>query len=348
MFGLITRTICVGVGYLYPAYKCFKLLRRGPEAIGAAPGAGSQGDVVKGILKYWIVMAGFTAAELVADTFMFWLPFVGLIKVSFIAWMVMPGINGAGIIYDCLVEPYLVQHEERLDGYFRHARAAAQKTTSTASKTAYDRWIGYVQRTISQQQDTPSSSSSSETTTAAAGYSGLTGLLRGVSQSVPQQASAAAGYLAGMSGIGSGPRTQADTVGRSTVSSMLTSWVTAFSSPSMSEISDDQRLHDIRARKTQLQDMVAQLESSESVIVARGSAGGEQPAAAAAVVADEEGEAKRDVHKEASEFEDDAVMVGGNGEGSGSNDGGADAAKSGDAAAAEKKPPSASSRRWFW
>ncbi|KAJ2780863.1 hypothetical protein GGI15_003394 [Coemansia interrupta] len=327
MFWLITRSICVGVGYLYPAYKCFKLLRRGPEAVGAAAGAGSSGDVVRGVLKYWIVMAGFTAAELVADTFMFWLPFVGLIKVTFVAWMVMPGINGAGIIYDRLVEPYLVQHEERLDGYFQHARAAAQKTTSSASKTAYDRWIGYVQRTISQQQDASSTeaaaaASTSTTTTTTSEYSGLTGLLRGV----PQQASLAAGYLAGMSGISSGPRTQADTVGRSTVSSLLTSWVTAFSSSAMTEISDDQRLQDIRARKAQLQDMVAQLEGSEQAIVARSRA--------------LDGNAA-DGPREASGFEDDAVMVAGSAEGSGGGS---------DGAAEENKKPAAAaaSRRWFW
>ncbi|KAJ1862483.1 hypothetical protein LPJ73_000746 [Coemansia sp. RSA 2703] len=335
MFGVITKSICVGVGYLYPAYKCFKLLRRGPEAIGAAPGVGSQGDVVKGILKYWIVMAGFTAAELVIDTFMFWLPLVGLVKVTFVAWMVMPGINGAGVIYDRLVEPYLVQHEERLDGYFQQARAAAHKTTSSASKTAYDRWIGYFQRTISQQQDTSSETTSTTASTAAEAaatpaseYSGLTGLLR----NVPQQASMAAGYLAGMSGLGSGPRTQADTVGKPALSSMLTSWVTAFSSPSMTGVSDDQRLQDIRARKVQLQDMVAQLESSEQAIVAKSRA-------------DEGTRDVANVHKEGSEFEDDAVMV--SGEGSG-NDGSGDAAKSGAAEDDDKKPASAASRRWFW
>ncbi|KAJ1964476.1 hypothetical protein GGI12_001396 [Dipsacomyces acuminosporus] len=64
MFGLITRVFCVSAGYLYPAYKCFKLLRRGPEATNASPDASEQRDVVKGILKYWIVMAGFTAGEL--------------------------------------------------------------------------------------------------------------------------------------------------------------------------------------------------------------------------------------------------------------------------------------------
>ncbi|KAI8320754.1 hypothetical protein GQ54DRAFT_262977, partial [Martensiomyces pterosporus] len=130
----------VSAGYLYPAYKCFKLLRGGPEAIGAASSAGEQRDVVKGILKYWIVMAGFTAGELVADTFIFWLPLVGMAKVGFVIWLVMPGIHGAEVVYDSFVEPYLVKHERTLDKYFQQARAVAQKSTHSVSKSAYDRW----------------------------------------------------------------------------------------------------------------------------------------------------------------------------------------------------------------
>ncbi|KAJ2051249.1 hypothetical protein GGH13_008649, partial [Coemansia sp. S155-1] len=303
MFGLVTKTICVSVGYLFPAYKCFKLLHGGPEAIGTASGVGEQRDVVRGILKYWVVMAGFTAVELVIDTFMFWFPLVGLVKISFIAWLIMPGINGADIVYDHVVEPYLIQNEDKLDNCFRQAEAVAQRSSSSVSKTAYDKWIGYVQRAINQQNTQPSSQrQTSEASSSSGQPSGLTGLLRTVSQKIPQ-ASAAATYLAGFSGVTEGPPTQADTVGKS-YSSMLTTWVTAFSSNSLTRLDDDEQLRDIRMRKSQLQDMVSQLETNERAIVAKNAPQPPPPQQPVEIAP------SANAPREVSGFEEDVVMVG--------------------------------------
>ncbi|KAJ2487078.1 hypothetical protein IWW37_005373 [Coemansia sp. RSA 2050] len=341
MFGLVTKTICVSAGYLFPAYKCFKLLRGGPEAIGTATGTGEQRDVVRGILKYWVVMAGFTAAELVIDTFMFWMPLVGLVKITFIAWLVMPGINGADIVYDHVVEPYLVQNEDKLDSCFRQAEAVAQRSSSSVSKTAYDKWIGYVQRAISQQNTqtstsprrTSSASSSSEPST------NLTGLFRTVMQKMPQ-ASTAATYLAGVSGVTEGPLTQADAVGKSSIGSMLTTWVTAFSSNSLTQLDDDERLRDIRMRKSQLQDMVSQLESNERAILAKGAL--QLPPQPPAEIVPQ-----ANAPREVSGFEEDVVMVGESGMES-SSEGHHDSSKPQAEQSNAAKSPSSTSRRWFW
>ncbi|KAJ2743251.1 hypothetical protein GGI20_003879 [Coemansia sp. BCRC 34301] len=350
MFGLVTKAICVGAGYLFPAYKCFKLLRGGPEAIGAAASMSEQHqrDVVRGILKHWVVMAGFTAVELVIDTFLFWIPLVGLIKISFIAWLVMPGIDGADIVYDHIVEPYLIQSEDRLDSCFQQAEAVAQRSSSSVSKTAYDKWVGYVQRAINQQSfssNSNSPSSSRQTSDADSQQStGLAGLLRTVSQKMPQT-SAAATYLAGISGVTEGPPTQADTVGKSPLSSMLTTWVTAFSSNALTQLDDDERLRDIRTRKSQLQDMVSQLETSERDIVAKAAPPPVQLAAS-------EPSNSAHVPREVGGFEEDVVMVGESGMESSSeahHESGAAAATTSSAASSDTaKSPSATNRRWFW
>ncbi|KAJ2861563.1 hypothetical protein GGH94_004810 [Coemansia aciculifera] len=343
MFGLVTKTICVSAGYLFPAYKCFKLLHGGPEAIGIVSGAGEQRDVVRGILKYWVVMAGFTAAELVIDTFMFWVPLVGLVKISFIAWLMMPGINGADIVYDHVVEPYLIQNEDKLDNCFRQAEAVAQRSSSSVSKTAYDKWIGYVQRAINQQNTQPSTSQrrTSEASSSSQPTTGLTSLLRTVSQKMPQ-ASAAATYLAGFSGVTEGPPTQADTVGKS-YSSMLTTWVTAFSSNSLTRLDDDEQLRDIRMRKSQLQDMVSQLETNERAIIAKNAPQSpQQPVEIAPSI---------NAPREVSGFEEDVVMVGDAGMESSSeahHDSGKPQDEQSAAASGVAKSPSSTSRRWFW
>ncbi|KAJ1772534.1 hypothetical protein IW140_001690 [Coemansia sp. RSA 1813] len=302
--------VVVSAGYLFPAYKCFKLLRGGPEAIApSANDTNSKRDVVKGILKYWIVMAGFTAVELVSDVFLFWLPLVGLVKVAFVAWLLLPGINGAEITYDYIVEPYLIQNEQALDGYFQQARAVAHRSTSTASKTAYDRWVGYMQQTINKSGYGASSDSPLQNAENTAGDSdqpnstGLGGLLKNVSQRVPG-ASTAADYIASFSGpdsthtTASQPGNVSKTAG---ISSMLTSWLASYASGSVAEMPDHQRLQDIRSRKQQLQDMVRQLETSEHNILEMATTNSSSNLGAA-------GSANNSPN-DASEFEDDAVMV---------------------------------------
>ncbi|KAJ2795539.1 hypothetical protein H4R20_005847, partial [Coemansia guatemalensis] len=338
----------VSVGYLFPAYKCFKLLHRGPEAIGTASGGGGeQRDIVKSMLKHWVVMSGFTAVELVVDTFIFWLPLVGMVKVAFIAWLVLPGINGADIIYDKVVEPFLVDNEEQLDGYFQQARAVAHRSTESVSMSAYDRWVGYMQTTISQLNASAGSHSAAtdqQTPVPASedrvGHSGLTGLLKSVAQNIPQ-ASTAANYLAGTSENNSS-QTNSGTA-RSTLVSTLTTWAASLTGTSAGS-SDEQRLRDIRSRKTQLQDMISQLESSEHTILVR------RPVVAPPTEPQQAG-----AQTDNSEFEDDAVMVGeSSAEGSSGSHSHSEQTSNSKDTDSKKQPSStttassSSARRWFW
>ncbi|KAJ1938679.1 Receptor expression-enhancing protein 2, partial [Linderina pennispora] len=306
----------VSVGYLYPAYRCFKLLRGGPAAIGASgEDASQQGDVVKGVLKYWIVMAGFTAVEFVADTFIFWLPLVGLTKVLFVVWLVLPGIHGAEIIYDRIIEPYLVQNEDTLDRYFRQAQRVAQKSSHSVSKKAYDSWLGYVQKMVDRQGESTASSSA----VGSAQGPNLSGLLQTVSQRLPN-ASRATTYIANLSGVTEGPPAQADQVSGSGIASLLTSLAMSFTSSSLTAVPEDQRLRDIRMRKTQLQGIVSQLELSEREIMSKQAPVKERP-------------------EDESGFEKDAVIVSEPG-----NDNSSEAMPQ-NAAKGDRVPPT---RRWFW
>ncbi|KAJ2500559.1 hypothetical protein GGH96_002602 [Coemansia sp. RSA 1972] len=300
-------------------------------------------------------MAGFTAVELVSDTFLFWLPLVGLAKIGFVVWLVLPGIHvsissqlhtvyvaesscfakqgdadiahGAEVIYDYVVEPYLIRNEKRLDKSLQHARSVAHRSTEKVSMSAYDKWMGYMQRVVSQHE---TSAQNAEPTS---GYSGLGGLLKTVSQNMPQPATAAS-YIAGISGITNKPQTPSETA-KPTVTSMLTSWAASFSTGSSMGLSDEQRLQDIRSRKLQLQKLVSQLEGSERAI-------SDRSVVAKTPVSNSSGSTNAD----ASEFEDDAVMVGepSTDTASASQNKPKDATEP-----VDKKPaPSTPSRRWFW
>ncbi|KAJ2329326.1 hypothetical protein GGH92_009718, partial [Coemansia sp. RSA 2673] len=256
---------------------------------------------------------------------------------------------GADIVYDNIVEPYLVQNEVKLDGLFRQAEAAAQHSSSTVSKTVYDKWIGFVQRAVNQQSTHEGTSARLASTSSTLGsqrqateYTGLSSLLQStVSQKLPQ-ASAAAKYLVGLSGITDGPPTQADTVNKSTLGSLFTSWVTGFSSSTYAQLSENERLRDIRTRKIQLQDLVSQLESSERALLAKS-----EPAPPLAQ--------SSPVHspREAHGFEEDLVMVNESGMESSSEahndpESPANNQKDSSTVASGAKPPSSTSRRWLW
>ncbi|ORX71147.1 hypothetical protein DL89DRAFT_266173 [Linderina pennispora] len=247
-------------------------------------------------------MAGFTAVEFVADTFIFWLPLVGLTKVLFVVWLVLPGIHGAEIIYDRIVEPYLVQNEDTLDRYFRQAQRVAQTSSHSVSKKAYDSWLGYVQKMVDRQ-----------------GESTASGLLQTVSQRLPN-ASRAATYIANLSGVTEGPPAQADQASGSGIASLLTSLAMSFTSSSLTAVPEDQRLRDIRMRKTQLQGIVSQLESSEREIMSKQAPVKERP-------------------EDESGFEKDAVIVSEPG-----NENSSEAMPQ-NAAEGDRVPPA---RRWFW
>ncbi|KAJ2807043.1 Receptor expression-enhancing protein 2, partial [Coemansia helicoidea] len=349
----------VGVGYLHPAYKCFKLLRHGPAGVGAAEGAAAQRDVVAGLLKHWVVMSGFAAAELVADTFLFWMPLVGLAKVGFVAWLVLPGINGADIIYDRVVEPCLARNEETLDGYLQHARAAAHRSSEVASLSAYDRWTGYMQRAIRQYTGTAAPAAATvpaaadqtgQRSAASGGHPGLTDLLQALSQAIPHPAA----HLDGIAGGAKSPATHTDDSGMSALASVLTSWALPFSHAAAGGAGSEQKLQDIRSRRQQLQDMVAQLERSERTILdSKTPATAPAPAPESPKLAPAaEGPKHAGALTDASEFEDDGVMVNEPAGGDSKSGSGASLSDAKDASAATKPLPAAtgppSSRRWFW
>ncbi|KAJ1728848.1 hypothetical protein LPJ61_003820, partial [Coemansia biformis] len=262
---------------------------------------------------------------------------------------------GAEVIYDRVVEPCLVRNEETLDGYLQHARAAAHRSTEAASLSAYDRWAGYMQRAIRQYTNAASPAATPAAPAAegraghvaggGGGHPGLTDLLKALSQRIPQAAAEVADEPTGAPGSAESPGAQSGAGGGSALATMLMSWAIPFShSVAGGGMPDEQRLLDIRSRRLQLQEMVSQLEHSERTLLAnkRPPSAPESPRHAGA-------------HTDASEFEDDAVMVnepaGASSSGSGVAIGSSkDASK--DAPGPKKPSPagaaSPSSRRWFW
>jgi len=96
-------------GTLYPAYASYKAIK-----------TRSNKEYLKWMM-YWIVMAFFSCAETVADTFIAWFPFYYELKILFVLWLLSPATKGSTIIYRKIVHPQLAKRETEIDSYIQKA-----------------------------------------------------------------------------------------------------------------------------------------------------------------------------------------------------------------------------------
>ncbi|GJP51281.1 hypothetical protein CLOM_g10453 [Closterium sp. NIES-68] len=92
-------------GYLYPAYLCFKAIRkRRPD--------------VKELLwfcQFWVLIALITVTERLADPFLERLPMYAEAKLALVIYLWYPDNKGTDHVYNNLLQPVLLQNEEDID-----------------------------------------------------------------------------------------------------------------------------------------------------------------------------------------------------------------------------------------
>uniref|UniRef100_A0A3B0MPR0 TB2/DP1, HVA22 family, putative n=1 Tax=Theileria annulata TaxID=5874 RepID=A0A3B0MPR0_THEAN len=141
--------ICDAVGFLYPSYKSYKVLKS-CEQKGAstrsnptkqyetarsvneseekeAEGSNSVKKQVPNNVaeetkkdlvywnKYWIVFSLGFIFNYVANIFLYWLPFYYVLKLVFIVVLLHPKLQGAELIYNFLIAPLLDRYESTID-----------------------------------------------------------------------------------------------------------------------------------------------------------------------------------------------------------------------------------------
>lgn len=109
------RLIIVGVGYVYPAYECFKA----KEQPKASP------EVLQDWLAYWLVIVLFTVVESFLDVLVFWLPLYNEMKVAFIVWLWHPRTQGGKYVYHNYMFPKFKKHEKDIDKFLDESKARA-------------------------------------------------------------------------------------------------------------------------------------------------------------------------------------------------------------------------------
>eukprot|EP00124_Ichthyophonus_hoferi_P000603 Ihof_evm14s23 gene=Ihof_evmTU14s23 len=84
------------IGFAYPAYCSIKAIE--------SPSAADD----KQWLTYWTVFSLFNIIEFFSDVVLYWLPFYYYLKIASIAFLLLPQTQGATVIYNKVIRPYIV------------------------------------------------------------------------------------------------------------------------------------------------------------------------------------------------------------------------------------------------
>ena len=87
------------VGFLYPAYRSFKALESDDK----------EDDTQW--LTYWVVYAFFTVFDEMTSWILNLMPFYFMIKLVLMIWMFWPTTNGALVIYNTVLAPFLRKYQ---------------------------------------------------------------------------------------------------------------------------------------------------------------------------------------------------------------------------------------------
>jgi len=99
----ISNLLIVALGFLYPAYKCYKAIKS------------NDNEQLNHWTLYWVVMATFYSVSKIAYIFISWLPLYYEAKVLFTIYIMVPQTKGAAYLYVSFLQPFLDAHEAEID-----------------------------------------------------------------------------------------------------------------------------------------------------------------------------------------------------------------------------------------
>ncbi|KAH9624585.1 hypothetical protein KSS87_004243 [Heliosperma pusillum] len=111
----LTRGLVMILGYMYPAYECFKTVERNKPEI----------EQLRFWCQYWILVAVMTVFERVGDTFVSWVPMYSEAKLAFVIYLWYPRTKGTTYVYDSFFKPYVTKHETEIDRNLMEIRTRA-------------------------------------------------------------------------------------------------------------------------------------------------------------------------------------------------------------------------------
>ncbi len=123
--GLGAQYISNMLGFIYPVYASIRAIETSDK----------EDDTQW--LVYWVVFSSFCLVENFVDLLKYWIPFWYPMKVTFLLWCMLPQYKGAQIIYDTVIKPSFLKHENTIDDALNaFSTKASASTRATAAKAA--------------------------------------------------------------------------------------------------------------------------------------------------------------------------------------------------------------------
>jgi hypothetical protein len=109
MFDIFAKILSSIASFLFPLFASYKALKTSDPA------------ELTPWLMYWVVLACALLVESWTEWFLVWIPFYAYLRFLFLLYLVLPQTQGARIIYQTYVHPYLEENETAIEDFIASA-----------------------------------------------------------------------------------------------------------------------------------------------------------------------------------------------------------------------------------
>ncbi|KAI4267863.1 MAG: hypothetical protein L6R38_008059 [Xanthoria sp. 2 TBL-2021] len=126
MFDIIPNLLSSVVTILFPIFASYKALRTSDPA------------QLTPWLMYWVVISCFSLVEYWTFFIVSWVPFYAYLRLFLLSYLVLPQTQGARLIYQSYIHPFLAHHESDIDTLITNAHDRAKAVGLQYLKRAID------------------------------------------------------------------------------------------------------------------------------------------------------------------------------------------------------------------
>lgn len=126
MFDIIPNVLSSLITILFPIFASYKALRTSDPA------------QLTPWLMYWVVISCFSLVEYWTFFIVSWVPFYAYLRLFLLSYLVLPQTQGARLIYQSYIHPFLAHHESEIDVFITNAHDRAKAAGLQYLKRAID------------------------------------------------------------------------------------------------------------------------------------------------------------------------------------------------------------------
>ncbi|TLD06323.1 uncharacterized protein PgNI_08913 [Pyricularia grisea] len=114
MFDIFAKLLSSIASFLFPLFASYKALKTTDPA------------QLTPWLMYWVVLACALLVESWTEWFLCWIPFYAYIRLLFLLYLILPQTQGARVLYQDYIHPYLQENEDHIDDFIASAHDRAK------------------------------------------------------------------------------------------------------------------------------------------------------------------------------------------------------------------------------